>query len=101
MSGLRFTHRRLTTTSFAMLILGGVLVMMVSGCFREHLHDATGKHFFHIVDLQTQGTYSRGQAHRGMGAEMGEHAINNMYGDAKKAAAGSSGGGPQLIQLQR
>ena len=102
MSSLRFTHWRLSARRFAMLILGGVMVLLVSGCYRNHLHDKTGQHFYNIFSKQNQTTYGGGQQHRGMGAEMGAHALNNMFGDAKKPASGSSGGGgPQLIQLQR
>ena len=85
-----------------MLILGGVMVLMTSACYREHLHDKTGRHFSSVFSRQTRALYGRGQRHRGMSAEMGDHAMKNMWGDAKKAAAGSGGGGgPQLIQLQR
>ena len=101
MSSLRFTHRRLSAR-MAMLILGGVMVLLSSGCYRNHLHDKTGQHFYNIFEKQTRAIYGAGQRHRGMGGEMSAIALQNMYGDAKKSAPGSSGGGgPQLIQLAR
>jgi len=83
-----------------MLILGGVMVLMVAGCYRATLHEHTGKNYQNIFNKQTRATYGRGQRHRGMGAEMANIAMQNVYADGKKSASGG-GGGPQLIQLQR
>ncbi len=97
MSGLRNTHRRLLVATLLM----GALILLVSGCYRDHLGVNTGKNYYSILGKQTRATYSRGQKHRGMGAELADYAMKNVYGDAKKSAGGSAGGGPQLIQLQR
>lgn len=96
MSGLRFTHRRLLVATFLM----GALILLVSGCYREHLGNNMGKNFYTILSKQTRTVYASGQKHRGMGAELADHAMQNVYGDAKKTSGGG-GGGPQLIQLQR
>lgn len=97
MSIHRSTIKRFSA-HLAVLLLGGMLVLLGSGCVIEALHDKTGKYIGDVMSMQARpGQVS---PHRPMEAELGQHAMQNLHADSKRSST-PGGGGAQLIQLQR